>query len=59
MEILFIVAVIFFIIGFFSGKARTKYEENQGEQAVNHLLGKYFSNETHMTVPVTKEDENS
>jgi len=54
MEILFIVAVIFFIIGFFSGKARTKYEENQGEQAVNHLLGKYFSNETcHLLKNVT------
>jgi hypothetical protein len=54
MEILFIVAVIFFIIGFFLGKARTKYEENIGEQVVNDLLGKYFSNkECHLLKNVT------
>jgi hypothetical protein len=60
MEILFIVAVIFFIIGFFLGKVRTKYEENLGEQGVNHLLGKYFSNETchllkNVTLPIAGE----
>lgn len=45
MDILFIVAVIFFFIGFFSGKARANYKENLGEQAVNNLLNKYFTNE--------------
>lgn len=47
MDNFIIVAVIFLIIGFFLGKGKKKYEENQGEQAVNNLLEKYFSNETY------------
>lgn len=54
MEILFIAVVISFTIGFFLGKARRKYEENLGEQRVNHLLNKYFSDEAcHLLKNVT------
>jgi len=57
MEILFIVAVIFFIFGYFSGKTKAKYEENIGEQVVNSILNKYFANEDYhllknITLPI-------
>jgi Nuclease-related domain len=57
MEMLFIIAVIFFFIGFFSGKARAKYEENSGKQVVNNLLSKHFTNEEYhllknVTLPI-------
>lgn len=57
MELLFFVAAIFFFIGFISGKTRAKYEENSGEQVVNNLLSKYFTNEEYhllknVTLPI-------
>lgn len=45
MEIVLIVAVSFFFIGYFSGKAKTRYEENIGEQVVNNILEKNFGTE--------------
>ncbi len=57
MEIVLIVAVIFFIIGYFFGKAKVKYEENIGEQVVNSILNKYFGTEEYhlmknVTLPI-------
>ena len=57
MKIVLIVAVIFFIIGYFSGKAKAKYEENVGEQLVNSILNKYFATEEYhllknITLPI-------
>ena len=57
MEIVLVVAVIFFIIGYLSGKAKAKYEENIGEQVVNSILNKYFGTEEYhlmknVTLPI-------
>ena len=57
MEIIFIVAIIFFTVGYFIGKAKARYEENIGEQLVNNILNKYFTTEEYhlmknVTLPI-------
>ncbi len=47
METILIVVVVSFIFGLITGCVGRKYKENTGEQAVNNLLKKYFSNETY------------
>lgn len=42
-----IVATIFFLLGFVAGRAKRRYEENIGEQAVKNLLNKRFANENY------------
>lgn len=54
METHIIAVVILIFFGFYLGSKWGKYEKNQGEQIVNNLLEKCFSNETcHLLKNVT------
>lgn len=57
MEIILIVAIFFFTVGYLSGKAKEKYDENIGEQLVNNIINRYFTKEEYhlmrnVTLPI-------
>jgi len=52
MEIIF--SIFFLVVGFLSGKAKRKYQENIGEHYINAILSKHFaSEEYHLLKNVT------